>query len=66
MKRLLLALIRLYQKLPRGRSCRFVPSCSEYSYQAVVRYGIVNGIRLSLKRIFKCHPWSKGGVDNVE
>ncbi|MCG2691896.1 membrane protein insertion efficiency factor YidD [Microgenomates group bacterium] len=54
-----LKLIRFYQFLPRSRSCRFIPTCSQYSYQAIDKYGILKGGFLSLKRIFKCHPWSK-------
>ena len=48
-----------------GKTCRFLPTCSQYSYQAIERYGIVKGILLSVKRISKCHPWSKGGFDPV-
>ena len=58
-------LIRLYQQFPRVGSCRFVPTCSEYVYQAIAKYGIFRGSLLGTKRIFKCHPWSKGGQDNV-
>ena len=61
----MLRLIRLYQKFPRDGSCRFVPTCSEYTYQAIAKYGIFRGSLLGTKRIFKCHPWSKGGQDNV-
>lgn len=66
MKQSLLNLIRLYQKLPHRRSCRFIPTCSEYSYQAIAKYGIVKGSLLGIKRIFKCHPFAKGGIDRVE
>lgn len=52
-----------------GRSglaiCIFTPTCSEYTYQAVERYGIIYGLWLGLKRILRCHPWNKGGVDPV-
>lgn len=64
--------IRIYQKInaivPRGmwpRDCRFQPSCSEYTYQAVSKYGTINGLFLGIKRIFRCHPFSKGGIDPV-
>ncbi|MDZ7586945.1 MAG: membrane protein insertion efficiency factor YidD [Patescibacteria group bacterium] len=56
---LALKLIRFYQHLPRQHSCRFIPTCSQYSYQVIDKYGILKGSLLSLKRIFKCHPWSK-------
>ena len=68
MKSLILKLIRFYQKktpflLGWHLSCRFQPTCSEYTYQAISRYGIMRGSRLGLKRIFKCHPWHQGGFD---
>jgi len=63
MKFLLLNLIRLYQRLHFGHSCRFLPTCSEYAYQAIVKYGILRGGLLSLKRIIKCQPFSRGGID---
>lgn len=66
MKPLLLNLIRFYQRLPHSRSCRFIPTCSEYAYQAIAKYGILKGSLLSFRRIFKCHPFVKGGIDRVE
>jgi len=75
MKKLVLALIGVYQRSWFFRSpvlkflflsdaaCRFQPSCSEYTYQAVERYGIILGSLKGLRRISKCHPWSKGGYD---
>ena len=78
MKQLILSLIRFYQKylsLDTGlakrlwltdKVCRFTPTCSEYTYQAVSRYGIIHGLWLGLKRIVRCHPWNKGGYDPVK
>lgn len=85
MKRLIIKLIKTYQKtaffrqpllkafflsdLPAGRQvlgCRFQPTCSEYSLQAIEKYGIIRGSLLGLRRIFKCHPWSKGGKDPLK
>jgi len=68
MKSLFLKLIRFYQKRTPFLSnwhfsCRFQPTCSEYTYQAVKRYGIMRGSWLGLKRIGRCHPWSKGGYE---
>ncbi|PIZ49552.1 membrane protein insertion efficiency factor YidD [Candidatus Woesebacteria bacterium CG_4_10_14_0_2_um_filter_39_14] len=75
MKSLFLKLIRFYQKthffhLPFFRLlflsdsiCRFQPTCAEYTYQAISHYGIMRGSWLGLKRICRCHPWSKGGYE---
>jgi putative membrane protein insertion efficiency factor len=75
-KGFILILIRLYQKtlsFDHGiigkvfgeRFCRFYPTCSEYSYQAIARYGVFRGSWMSLKRIIRCHPWNDGGYDPV-
>lgn len=70
-KKFLLFLIRLYQKtfsldhgfagklFPTLRYCRFVPTCSEYSYDAINRYGVVKGLYLAIKRLLRCNPWNK-------
>jgi len=47
-------------------SCRFIPSCSEYTYQAVARYGTIKGLFLGFKRILRCNPLFKGGVDPLK
>ena len=67
-KSVVLWLIRLYQKtisraLPP--SCRFIPSCSEYTYQAVEKHGLIKGGWLGIKRIARCHPLNPGGYDPV-
>ncbi|MEE8121957.1 MAG: membrane protein insertion efficiency factor YidD [Anaerolineales bacterium] len=64
-----LALIRLYQMvispaLPTG-TCRFEPSCSHFSYQAIVKYGIIKGGALSIWRVLRCQPLHPGGYDPV-
>ena len=66
MKAILLWVIRLYQKtlspaLPP--TCRFYPSCSEYSYEAIAHYGVWRGGWLAIKRISRCHPFNPGGYD---
>ena len=65
---MLINLVRLYQltlSLFLGPCCRFTPSCSSYSKEAIGRFGIKVGIRLSVKRVFKCHPFHSGGYDPV-
>jgi uncharacterized protein len=64
-----LALLRFYKKFISPLlipACRFSPSCSEYTYDAISRYGIWKGIYLGGKRILRCHPFSRGGFDPVK
>jgi putative membrane protein insertion efficiency factor len=68
MKQVFLALIRFYQKwisrfLPS--SCRFYPSCSEYTFQAIEKYGALKGGWMGVRRIGRCHPFHPGGFDPV-
>jgi len=68
LKHIFLIIINFYRKfispsLPS--SCRFYPTCSHYSYEAIERYGAIKGLWLSIKRISKCHPFHKGGFDPV-
>jgi uncharacterized protein len=63
-----LLFIRFYQKAISPYTpptCRFVPTCSQYGYQAIEKYGIFKGSYLALKRILKCHPFHRGGHDPV-
>jgi hypothetical protein len=64
----LLFLIHAYQytlSITFGPCCRFYPSCSSYAIESIERFGIVKGIRLSMKRLVKCHPFNPGGYDPV-
>jgi hypothetical protein len=67
-KNLALAAIRFYKRflsplLPSA--CRFEPTCSMYTYQAIDRYGVIRGTWLGIKRIGRCHPFTPGGYDPV-
>lgn len=48
-----------------GPACRFVPTCSAYADEAIARYGIVRGGRMSIARLLRCHPFHPGGLDPV-
>jgi len=76
-KIIILLIIKVYQKFispdhggmlgyfkPLG-VCKFKPTCSEYSYQAIEKYGILKGGWLGIKRILRCNPFNKGGYDPV-
>jgi len=65
---LALGLVRVYQLLVSPLlppACRFWPTCSHYSAQAIGRYGVARGVWLSLRRLGRCHPFHPGGYDPV-
>jgi putative membrane protein insertion efficiency factor len=67
-KILILFSIRVYQLTFRHlfpTRCRFSPTCSEYSLEAIKKYGILKGVVMSVHRISKCHPFHPGGYDPV-
>lgn len=68
MKKILIKLIKLYQKIPGNfhYSCRYTPSCSEYAIEAIKEYGSIKGSFLSIKRILRCNPFGKYGYDPVK
>jgi len=66
-KKVILKILVIYKKyISTGYNCRFVPTCSEYTYQAVDKYGVMVGLWMGVKRVVRCNPWSKGGVDLVK
>lgn len=78
MKAVVLKLITLYQKSSflnnelfkvlflTDQVCKYEPTCSRYTYQAVEKHGVLKGLFFGTKRIVRCHPWAKGGYDPVK
>lgn len=67
MKKLLISLINLYQKMPLAshKSCRFIPTCSNYAKESINTYGAFKGSYLAIKRILRCNPFGPSGYDPV-
>lgn len=67
MKKILIKLIKLYQKmpLPTHKMCRFEPTCSQYAIDALEEYGLFKGSFMAIKRILRCNPFGKYGYDPV-
>lgn len=76
-KDIILKFIRAYQRtlsfdhgffsfIKTYHGCRFFPSCSEYTYQAIEKYGVLRGAWLGIKRILRCNPFCKGGIDPLK
>ncbi len=67
MKKILIKLIKFYQKTPLKShdSCRFYPTCSNYMIESLEIHGLFKGLYLGIKRIFRCHPFGKSGYDPV-
>ena len=67
MKKILIYLIKWYQALPISwhKSCRFIPTCSNYGIEAIETYGSFKGSILTIKRILRCHPLGSYGYDPV-
>lgn len=69
MRKILLILIKAYQKYIsplRPPTCRFYPSCSQYSFESIQKHGVIKGGFYSVVRISKCHPFHPGGFDPVK
>jgi len=68
LKSLALLLLRGYKLFISpmlGQTCRFCPSCSSYSMQAIERFGFFRGCYLTARRLMRCHPWNPGGYDPI-
>ena len=69
MKKVFIGLIKFYRKylsgLKAAPTCKFIPTCSEYGIQAIEKYGVLKGGVLTVWRILRCNPFSKGGYDPV-
>ncbi len=65
MKKILIYIIKLYQKIPSSlhNNCRHMPSCSNYGIEAINYYGAIKGSWLTFKRILRCNPWGSLGYD---
>ena len=72
MKQVLINLINFYQKHislwldSKNIKCKFYPTCSDYTKQAIEKYGVIKGVFLGIKRILRCNPFSKGGYDPLK
>ena len=67
-KYLLVNIIKIYQRFISpffSSSCKFSPTCSQYGIEAINKYGALKGLVITIKRILRCNPWSKGGYDPV-
>lgn len=65
MKKIFIMLIKLYQKTPLNShsKCKYIPTCSNYAIMVINDFGVIKGSYLAIKRILRCNPLSKGGID---
>ena len=67
MKKILIGIIKIYQKIPGPwhSSCRHIPTCSNYAIEAIETYGSMKGGKMAIGRIIRCNPWGTSGYDPV-
>lgn len=65
LKFIAIGLIKFYQKFLSKGTCMYVPSCSQYTLEAILKHGFFYGTCLGIKRILRCTPWCRGGFDKV-
>ncbi len=68
MKKAVLFLIRAYKAILSpllGKHCRYAPTCSDYTREAIERHGLLRGVWLGVRRLLRCHPFHEGGIDPV-
>lgn len=67
MKKLLISIIKIYQKIPLSshNKCRYIPTCSNYAIESINTYGSIKGSFMAIKRIIRCNPWGGSGFDPV-
>ena len=68
MKYILIGIIKVYQMIPLKvhSACKYIPTCSNYGIEAIKEYGSIKGTILTIKRIIRCNPFSKGGYDPLK
>lgn len=67
MKKIVIYFIKCYQKIPGSfhQNCKYIPTCSNYALEAFQKHGFIKGTYYTIKRLLKCNPLSKGGIDLV-